>query len=285
MSCRNSAPCLAFFALTCVLSTAQSIVSLPPSAGVSILKSSLNRRSAVQLRTSEYVVPELIIGGEWTSTIKLTNRGSVPITATDVYFVDNLGNDMLATFQTTAGPVITDNGFSFSLPVGSLLEVTFIGGKDALFGHGIIDFCSTPSGCFTAGVYAEVILRNRNSTRPDFESVFPLERPATTQYMLFDGRAGVTTLLYLVNNNVVTNGATIEVINSSNVSLRTVPLSFSGLESKLLTLHVLAPETNGIQGTLVIRALPSSIPLMTATALRISPSNSFTPLRTFIPAP
>ncbi len=63
----------------------------------------------------------------------------------------NLGNDMKATFQTSGGNVITDTGFSFSLSVGGLLEGTFLGGKETLFGHAIIacssNCCGTPGLC------------------------------------------------------------------------------------------------------------------------------------------
>jgi hypothetical protein len=43
---------------------------------------------AIQLQRTEWVVPELIIGGEWRSDIKLTNRGTVAIPTTNVSFWD-----------------------------------------------------------------------------------------------------------------------------------------------------------------------------------------------------
>jgi hypothetical protein len=46
---------------------------------------------AIQLQGVEFVVPELIIGGEWTTTIRLTNRGKTAIPTTNVYFFDNTG--------------------------------------------------------------------------------------------------------------------------------------------------------------------------------------------------
>lgn len=191
---------------------------------------------------------------------------------------------MKATFKTTDGDTVTDTGFSFSLGVGSgLLEVTFIGGKDTLFGHGFVG-CSS-NGCGTPGLYGEVTLRNQNLSRPDFESVFSFEQPASLQYMFFDGRNGLTTLLYLINNNVTSSTVAIDIRNYDDQLVSTVNLTFRPLESQLLTLHVLASKTIGIQGTLVIRGQNSSGAAITATGLRINPTNSFTPLRAFVPAP
>jgi hypothetical protein len=240
------------------------------------------RPDAIQLQGLEWVIPELIIGGEWTSTIRLTNRGTKSIPTTNVFFVDNTGNPMQAAFRATDGSAVTGAGFSFSLGIGGLVEATFLGGASAAFGHAVIG-CSV-NGCGTPGLYGEVTLTNTNSTRPDFQSVFPLEEPFSLQYMLFDGRNGITTTLYLVNESTTPSGAAIDVFDTGNNLLGTANLVFGALSSQILTLHVLAPETIGIQGTLVIRS-QSGGALITATALQINPTNSFTPLRAFVPAP
>ena len=39
---------------------------------------------AIMLQGEEWVIPELIIGGEWTSSITLTNRGTQPIPPTGI---------------------------------------------------------------------------------------------------------------------------------------------------------------------------------------------------------
>jgi hypothetical protein len=236
---------------------------------------------AIQLQGVEFVVPELIIGGEWTTTIRLTNRGKTAIPTTNVYFFDNNGNAMSATFQITSGSIITDHGFSFSLGVGGIVEATFIGTSTVTFGFASIG-CNT-NGCGTPGLYGEATLRNRNATRPDFESVFPLEYPASVQYMLFDGRAGVTTVLYLVNSTTTPQTVNIDVYDVNSKLLRTVPIPMQSEASLILSLHGdLAPETVGIQGTLAIRSA-STLPV-TITGLRINPSNSFSSMRAFIPS-
>lgn len=258
------------FAMLCDCS-AQDIQPLPSSGK--------GQPRAVILTGFEYVVPQLIIGGEWTSTIRITNRGTNPIPTTQVYFLDNLGRSMKATFQLTNGSVVTDVGFTFSMPVGALLEGVFIGGSTAQFGQAIVA-CSA-NGC-PSGLYGEVTLRNRNASRPDFESVFPFETPAAFQYMLFDGRNGFTTTLYLDSESTSPTTVSIDVVDTANRLLRTVNIPFGAAQAQILTLHVLAPETIGVQGTLVIRS-PSANVFITATGLRINPSNSFTPLRAFIP--
>ncbi len=240
------------------------------------------RPQAVYQQAFESVFPELILGGEWTSVIKLTNRSSKAIPTTNVYFIDNLGNPMKTTFQTSSGNVTTDVGFSFSLQPGGIIEGTFFGGSSTVFGHALVAICSSASACIS-GIYGEVTLRNRNSTRPDFESVFPLEQPTDLQYMLWDHRNGNTTVLYLVNENTTTTSVSLDYLNTANQLIRTLNVTLPSLGSQILTPHVLAPETIGLQGTLVIRGQNSSGALITATALRINPSNSFTPMRAFVP--
>jgi len=261
----------------CTALQAQTVAPLSATA-----RSNGGHPEAIQLQGQEYVVPELIVGGEWNTTIKLTNRGTVSIPTTNVDFVDDQGFALTASFQTTDGSIITDTGFAFSLPIGTTVEGTFVGGRNTNFGHAIIR-CNA-AGCGTPGLYGEVILRNRNSTRPDFESVFSLEQPAPVQYMLFDGRNLYTTTLYLVNNRSTSNTMFIDIFDTGNHLVRTVRIPFGGLQSQLLTLHVVAPETIGISGTLVISGANDST-LFTATALRINPSNSFTPIRAWVPKP
>jgi hypothetical protein len=101
--------------------------------------------------------------------------------------------------------------------------------------------------------------------------------------MLFDGRAGVTTVLYLVNSTTTAQTVAIDVVDVNNKLLRTVPIPMKSSASLILSLHGdLAPETVGIQGTLVIRSA-SNLPV-TVTGLRINPSNSFSSMRAFIPS-
>jgi hypothetical protein len=252
---------------------------------------------AVQLQGFEYIIPELVIGVSsptvWSSSIKLTNRGTKPIPTTNVDFFDNTGAPLRATFQTifngVAGPFVTDKGFSFSLGIGGILDVTFSTDSAISFGHGLVN-CSAVS-CGTPGLYGEVILRNSaGGSRPDFESIFPFERPVPLQYMLFDGRKGFVTLLYLNNENTAPTTAIIEVRDTSNNLLRTVTLPLGPLASNLPVLSDIAPETIGIEGTLVLKGVTSDkgtngVALLTFTALRINPTNSFTPVRAFVPAP
>ena len=270
-------PLFAFLPL--LISSAGSARTIGPLA-TTAKPDAAHKSEAIQLTGSEYVIPQLILGGEWTSDIKLSNQGSTRIPTTNVYFYDDQGNPMSATFQTTDGDIVTDTGFSFSLNSGEVIEGSFFGTSATRFGHAVVGWSA--NGCGTDGLYGEVTLRNRNPTRPDFESVFPFEYPTSLQYLLFDGRKGITTSLYLVNESTHSTTISIDVVDDGNFLLRTVNIPFFGLQSQILTLHVLAPETVGAFGTLVIRSPGVSVPV-TATGLRINPSNSFTPLRAFIP--
>ncbi|MEI9811913.1 MAG: hypothetical protein WDO18_04235 [Acidobacteriota bacterium] len=247
------------------------------------------QRSAVKQQSLETIIPQLIIGGEWNSTIRFFNRGSASIPRTEFYFVDNVGNLMEVTFQvvtvsttgqlTKGEPVTTTSGYFFLAP-GYGLEATFTGGAQTQFGHVLIGACVNGS-CSTAGLYGEVILRNRNSTRPDFESIFPFEQPANLQYMPFDHRDGFTSVLYLVSP-LSASTVTLDFRNLADRTIRRLTISMADGESKILSLHVLAPETIGALGTLVIN---SGSAFVVPTALRINPSNSFSPVRAYIPSP
>src|SRR4051812_41973529 len=90
------------------------------------------------------IFPELIVGGEWTSTIKLVNRGASEIAATNLFFVDSSGNLATLTLQVSApdsagrlvkGAVLTSSAVSFSLLPGNAIEATFVGTTDVKFGH------------------------------------------------------------------------------------------------------------------------------------------------------
>jgi hypothetical protein len=239
------------------------------------------RPDAVQLQSVEYVIPELVIGGPWTSSIRITNPGTQPVPATNVFFLDNTGKPMKTTFQASDGSIVTDFGFSYSLSPGGSVEATFLGGPDTVFGQAVIG-CNS-NGCGTHNIYGEVSLRNHASTRPDFESVFPFEEPFARQYMLFDGRNGLTTLLYFNSESVSPSQLAIDIVDTNGVIRKTVNLNFTAQASQILALDALAPETVGIDGTLIIRSVTPGA-LFTATGLRINPTNSFTPLRAFVPA-
>jgi hypothetical protein len=281
---------LPLFALfICSICSAQGIDGLSHIGPFNVTDAVRLHPEAEQLQGFEYSVPELVLGGEWTSIIKLTNRGTKPIPTTNVGFFDDAGRPLQATFQSVVnsvpGPIVSSTGFSFSLGIGGMLDLTFTADTPAAFGHGFV-FCSAVS-CGTPGLYGEVILRNHAVGRPDFESVFHFERPVPLQYMLFDGRNGLSTLVYVVNENTTATAVTMEVRDTSNVLLRTVNATLGTLSTVLRTLSDIAPETIGIEGTLVFRAQNATdgIGLITATGLRINPTNSFTPLRSFVPAP
>jgi hypothetical protein len=268
-------PVTAIFVLTLVVGRAQEIRPVSP-------EQELIKPEAIFLTGFEWVIPQLVLGGEWTSIIKLTNRGTAPIPTTNVFFVDNNGKPMTTTFQTTNGSVVTGTGFSFTLGVGAIVQGTFLGGSASQFGQAFVG-CSA-NGCGTPGLYGEVVLRNHNPTRPDFESVFPFETPASVQYMLFDGTNGYTTTMYVTNASINPTTATMDVMSVNNNLITTVNIPLPASGSTIFMLHVLAPQTTGILGTLVIRS-PSSSVLLTVTGLRVNPTNSFTPLRAFVPTP
>lgn len=246
-------------------------------------------RFAVKQQTLEAVGPQFIVGGEWTTTVRFFNRGTRSIPVTNFYFLDNTGSPLMVTFQTVTtnfqgqmvkGDPVTGVGATVTLQPGIGIEGNFLStAATAQYGHILLDACGASLGCSTAGLYGEVILKNRNSTRPDFESVFPFEQPASLQYIPFDHRDGFTTTLYLVSP-LSASTVTLDFRNLADRSIRTLTIPMLQSESKILSLHALAPETIGTLGTLVIN---SGTAFVVPTALRINPTNSFTPIRAFVP--
>jgi hypothetical protein len=127
-------------------------------------------------------------------------------------------------------------------------------------------------------------LRNRNPTRPDFESVFSLEAPARDQFLLWDHRGYFGTTLYLANANNSPTTVTLDFRDTFGGQIISDFVYLPASGTRIVYLDVFAPETIDYNGTLLIHASNSfgEVPLVTATALRINPSNSFTPLKTYV---
>jgi hypothetical protein len=242
-------------------------------------------RQAVYQTGAEYVIPQLIVGGEWSTSIRLTNRGALPITAGRAAFVDNTGKSMSLTVQSPSGTPQTVAGFAFTLQPGGIVEVNLPSDTGNAFGYVLIDPASCPPTA-ACSLYGEVVLRNRNSTRPDFESLFPSELPTDLQYMLFDHRNGFSTVLYLINSNSTPTTVELEFRGTGNQLIQSASVSLQSGEAQIVSPHALAPDTIGQLGTMVIRGTNAATrALVVVTGLRINPSNSFTPLRAFVPKP
>jgi hypothetical protein len=103
--------------------------------------------------------------------------------------------------------------------------------------------------------------------------------------VLFDHRNGLTTVLCLVNENTTASTVSLIFNDPTNHLIGSTTVSLNSLQSQILTLNVLVPATIGLQGTLVIQGQNTGAPAsITATAIRINPTNSFTPIRAFVPS-
>jgi hypothetical protein len=259
-------------------------LSEQPGRTVEAIRAAVERQGVYQTG-AEYVIPQLIVGGEWNTSLRLTNRGTASITAGRALFMDNAGKPINMTVQSSTGVPTMAAGLQFALPPGTMIEVPFVSGTDAVFGHVLIDPASCPPAT-ACSLYAEATLRNRNSTRPDFESVFPAEQPTDLQYMLFDHRSGFSTVLYLINLNTTPTTVDLEFRGTGNQLIQSATVTLQSAETQILSPHALAPDTIGQQGTMIIRGTNAATrALIAATGLRIIPSNSFTPLRAFVPRP
>jgi hypothetical protein len=252
-------------------------------SGVMPPEGSLDFRGAGYLTGAEHIVPQLIVGGEWTSTLRLVNNGTAQILTSNAYFLDSEGRPMFITYLTSNQGFRTETAFRFFIAPGQMVEIPFFGGKNTQFGQILIDprACPLASGC---SLYGEIVLTNSHPSRPDFESVFSLEAPARDQFMLFDHRDWFSTVLYLTNTNNSPTTVALDFRDPGNIPLDFGTVTLPALGTRIVYLDDFAPDTLGYHGSMVIHASNAfgEIPLVVATGLRINPSNSFTPLKAYV---
>ncbi len=234
-------------------------------------------RSAQVISSDEVYLPELIIGGEWTTTLTITNLGTETAQNLSGYLIDNNGFPLTATIR-GEGNVVIDDAFILSVAPGVVFEIQFSLEGGPGFGHIYLP----PVSCGSANctIQAQAALKNTNPTRPDFESVFTLSAPESNQALLYDHRGGFSTTLYLVNakQNATTVRLTMQddfghVIGAQDIDM-------TAESTQLITLHAMFPGSIGHYGLLLMTDTgnPENLGGILATALRINPTNSFTPL-------
>lgn len=244
-------------------------------------KQKAKARRANLLFGLEDSLPQLVVGGEWTAILKVTNLGPESLTTAEAFFTDDSGNPL----PLRGGGDVDFEGssYAFSLIGFAVLEIQLEALDDATHLGWI--FLENPDECLSGDVncrlYAEITLKNSHPSRPDFESVFPMDSPSSYQMLLFDHRDGYSTYLYVVNWDTAPAFPEIQIYDDFGELIATIEdITLPPEGSTLINLHVEVPETLGHYGAIVVTS-PDGEDLFLVTALRLNPTNSFTPVRGF----
>ncbi len=173
---------------------------------------------------------------------------------------------------------------TISIPPGETFVVSTEYNPDAepIAGWGRMDVpCTiTSSSVFCGDVAAVVTLKNRNSTRPDFEAVLPAKEAVSHTALLVDNRKDNETVLMLVNDSTFLSPISFKVVckDSKGTTVLIDQITMSQNASLIFNLKERWPS---LQDFVVRVEFSSSTATVVLTAIRINPTNSFTPIPTF----
>lgn len=160
------------------------------------------------------------------------------------------------------------------------METEYAPNSATRIGTAYADFPCTSGADDSCGrIAGQVLLRNRNATRPDFEAVSSLRSGNQRSLLPFDNVAGHQTVLMLANADTfrqITVTAAIKDANGNRIHLD--QFNMQTRSSMLINMAEKWPQSQGIRGTVELTTQSSSLIL---TALRINPSNSFASIEAF----
>ena len=230
------------------------------------------------LSSSAEYLPQVISGGEWTTTISLNNRNDVPVVI-KISFYDAAGKAWAAPVEgkgkvSTVSVTVVGNG-SAQLRISEVTNTTTAG-------WAYVDIpCSTGATC--GNVAASVALRNRNALRAqDFELSYPALAPDTEWILPFDQSAYqqmVVTVTHASTYETTKGSVTLSLRDESGNRVWSKVLDFPAKGSVIYNVAQDAKETWLKTGTLEI----SSTRYMVVSALRINETGSFTPIQAVAP--
>lgn len=161
------------------------------------------------------------------------------------------------------------------LPAGGSTILQTEEPKDTFLAWGVVNGLDCDDFC--RGIYGNTILRNRNATRPDFETSFPFDSGASKDtFIAFDNRNWFSTLVMLTYAEHFTfyDDATITLACRNDGGSRIVLDQFKLKrgEFKFFNLVEKYPSTQATSGTCEILSNQYSVVL---NGLRMNPTNAF----------
>lgn len=235
------------------------------------------RKGASYLSSSDETIPQIIFGGEWSTKLTFTNLRSTTVDVPVAFY----GADGRA----LAVPFIgrpTGTSQRVTIPAGGQVTLeTQSTSNSSTTGWGEADIPCTGSSDSCGQVAIMSTLRNRNSTRPDFEAVFHARSSGDKAILPIDNSAGHSTVLMIVNDSSFrTETITVAFRDQSGARVHLDQFTLPIRGTILVNVAEKWPVAASLIGTADFTAQNSS---MVLTALRINPTNSFTPIEAFEP--
>jgi len=230
------------------------------------------------------VIPQVIFGGEWKTTVYLLNDKEEPAVVTISFF--RAGRDPkdesdpfpIAGMGTAADQKVTIQ------PGGHVYVVIAANSEETVYGYGIVE-SRKPDGSYQGGVVGYVFLRNHTPARPqDFEISYGFQSSYDEAYVMpFDQGNYGQVVLTLVNARGIASWprdpvSVIARIRDGDGSVIWEKIfSLKPDETSIINFAKLDKATWNVEGTLTLSGTGS----FTATALRINDSGSFTAVTPF----
>lgn len=236
-------------------------------------------RQAERISALNRTAPQVIVGGEWTTRITFLNTRS----STVEFPLNFFGADGRAMIV----PLIGVDGepaarYRLTVPAGGQLsvETAYDPNTPTRTGTAFAEFpCAVQPDDACGRVAGLVMLRNRNSTRPDFEAVFSLKSGTRRGLIAFDHAGGGGTVLMIASDNSFSTmqvTAAIRDANGARVALD--QFNVAPRATMLINIAERWPAAAGIRGSI---ELTSDAFSLIVTGLRLNASNSFAPLDAF----
>ncbi len=228
-------------------------------------------------------IPQVIFGGEWTTTVVLMNTNGSPVEVEISFWNGADGQALAVPVEGVSGRA---SKHKVTIPANGLsqLNISDRTTNTATLAWGKADIpCSLSATC--GGVAGEVILRNSNPTRPDFESTYRLVDDGRHLIMLYDQRDFFQTVAVVVetgflsfNNNPV--AVTLAFRDEAGQRIHLDQFDMRPRTMRLINFAAAYPQTVNRRGTMEVSTAQGYLVL---SGIRINPTNAFTALESFEP--
>ena len=243
------------------------------------LVSTLFAFGQVKIRVSSLaeVAPLLIAGGEWTTQIVLTSYRPAAVTVPISFFGQD-GKPLVVPLVGMAAASKID----VTIPPQGTAYVETQRPAASLVGWALTDIpCSGSGSC--GDVFAQVILRNRATGRPDYEALFPFsERISSNLILQFDNTQGFDTTLIVTNaenysfSRPMTVTAAFYNGSGNRIHLDQFNVPVGG--NTFFSISQKYPQVQGQRGYIELTTTNGDL---VAAGLRINPTNAFAPILAF----
>jgi hypothetical protein len=228
-------------------------------------------------------IPQVIFGGEWSTTLLFGNLNDVPVQV-PLTFYDGAGGVVIAVPITGVG-LVNDHVITVPAHGTARVEIADPAAGAATLGWAYADIPCNSASATCGNVFGQVILRNRNPTRPDFESTYRFTETDRRRVMFLDQRdffqtVGVIILPKRFPTETAAQTITMRIFNEQGQQILLEQWQMAPGTSRLINYVTEYPQTVGVRGYIEVEGTLINILF---TGIRINPSNAFTPMQSYAP--